>query len=111
MLDIHPVTEQQVEAGLGVVGVIREPEFTDRLLANVESSVAQVVAEGLLAFEAEVEFDMLQHFDTSGELLDRKRDELEGQRPLVERIRAMPGPFVLREHVVLRRFRALATAD
>jgi hypothetical protein len=111
MLDLHPVTEQRVEAGGSVVGVIREPEFADRILANVEASVAQLVADGLLELEAVLDFDVLQHFDTSGDLLDRKGKDLEGQRELIERIRAVPGPFVLREHVVLRRFRALATAD
>jgi hypothetical protein len=107
MLDLHPVTEQQVEAEDGIVGVIREPEFIGRGLANVEASVAQVVTDGLYALEVEVDFDVLQHFDTPGDLLDRKGEELEGQRQLVEQIRSLSGPFVVREHVVLRRLRML----
>jgi hypothetical protein len=58
-----------------------------------------------------VDFDVLQHFDTSGDLLDRKGVELDGQRQLVERIRFLPGPFVLREHVVPRRLRVLVPAS
>jgi hypothetical protein len=109
MLDLHPVTEQQVEAGGGIVGVIREPEWIERDLLSAEAGLEHVVAEGLYLLEKEVDFDVLQHFDTTEELLERAADLLASQPALARRIRGTSPPFVLREHVVLRRLRALAS--
>jgi hypothetical protein len=108
LLDLHPVTEQQIEAEGTVVGVIREPEWVDRHLPNAEAGLEQAIGEGLYALETEVDFDVLQHFDSTEELLERAADLLADQRALARRIRRTPPPFVLREHVVLRRLRALA---
>jgi hypothetical protein len=111
MLDLHPVTEQQVESGGRIVGVIAEPEFVDRDLPNAEAGLEQVVAEGLFAFETEVEFDVLQHFDTALDLLEKEAEHLASQAALARRIRATSPPLFLREHVVLRRLRALPIGD
>jgi hypothetical protein len=112
MLDLHPVTEERVEAARGeIVGVIREPDFIGRDLPNAEARLKQAIAEGLYAPEAEVEFDVLQHFDTADELLEAKEEHVGAQASLVRRIRATQPPFVLREHVVLRRLRALPGLD
>jgi len=107
MLDLHPLTEQQVEAEGRIVGVIREPVFVDRDLPNVEAAVGQVIAEGLYALEVQVDFDVLQHFDTAQDLLEKEADHLATQPVLADLIRATTPPLVLREHVILRRFRAL----
>lgn len=107
MLDLHPVTEQQVEAGGRILGVIREPVFVHRDLPNAETGLERVLAEGLFAVEAEVEFDVLQHFDTARDLLEKEAEHLVGQSALERLIREEPPPLVLREHVVLRRLRAL----
>lgn len=109
MLDLHPVTEQQVEARGGIVGVIREPEWIERDLPNAEAGLEQMIGEGLYALETEVEFDVLQHFDTTEELLEKSADLLVNQLELARRIRGTPPPFALREHAVLRRLRALAS--
>jgi hypothetical protein len=111
MLDLHPVTEQQVEAQDRIVGVIREPEYVERHLPNAEAALEQVIAEGLYVLETEVDFDVLQHFDTTAELLEKAADLLADQPALASKIRITPSPLVLREHVVLRRFRALPAAD
>jgi hypothetical protein len=110
MLDLHPVTEQQVEAEGGIVGVVREPEWIDQVLPNAEAGVAEMVAEGLYSFEDEVEFDVLQHFDTARELLEKEAENLAAQPTLARRIRRTTPPILLREHVVLRRFRTQAAA-
>lgn len=107
MLDLHPVTEQQVESAEGIVGVIREPEYVARHLPNAEAGLEHVIGEGLYVLESEVDFDVLQHFDTKEELLEKTADLLASQPALARRISVMPAPFVLREHVVLRRLRAL----
>ena len=109
MLDLHPLTEQQVEAQGRVVGVIREPEWVDRHLPNAEAGLEQVIGEGLYVLETEVEFDVLQHFDTTEDLLEKAADLLADQQALSRRIRGTAPPFVLREHVVLRRLRAPAS--
>ena len=109
MLDLHPVTEQQVEARGGIVGFIREPEWIERDLPNAEAGLEQVIGEGLYALETEVEFDVLQHFDTTEELLEKSADLLDNQLALARRIRGTPPPFILREHAVLRRLRTLAS--
>jgi hypothetical protein len=111
MLDLHPLTEQQVEAHGRIVGVIREPEWIDRDLPNAEAGVEQVIAEGLYVPEAEIEFDVLQHFDTVQDLLEKEVEHLATQQELVRMIRRTPPPLFLREHVVLRRLRALPAAD
>jgi len=109
LLDLHPVTEQQVEAEGRVVGVIEEPEWVDRHLPNAEAGLQQVIGEGLYDLETEVDFDVLQHFDTTEELVEKAADLLADQPALARRIRRTSPPFVLREHVVLRRLRALAS--
>jgi hypothetical protein len=106
MLDLHPVTEQQVEAKGRIVGVIREPEWVDRDLPNAEAGLEQVIGESLYVLEAELDFDVLQHFDTTEELLDKEAEHLASQPALASRIRDTSPPVVLREHVVLRRLRA-----
>jgi hypothetical protein len=111
MVDLHPVTEQQVEANERIVGVIREPEFVDRDLPNAEAAVEQVIGEGLYVLEAGVDFDVLQHFDTAQDLLEKEAHHLVTQQELVQVIRRTPPPLFLREHVVLRRLRALQAPD
>jgi hypothetical protein len=110
MLDLHPITEGQIEAQGVAIGVVPEPEFVETDLPNVEAALERVVAEGRYALEAETSLDVLQHFDTAEELLERHAEHLEGEVALVERIRSATPPFVTREHVVLRRFRALHEA-
>jgi hypothetical protein len=111
MLDLHPVTEQQVEADERIVGVIREPEFVDRDLPNAEAGVDQVIAEGLYVVEAGIEFDVLQHFDTAQDLIEKEAHHLATQQEVVQVIRRTPPPLLLREHVVLRRLRALPAPE
>jgi hypothetical protein len=99
------VTEEQVEADGAHVGVILEPEWRDIDLPNSEAAVDRAIAEGLYELEAEMEYDVLQHFDQPDELIDAKRDLLETQEPLIETIRAVQGPLVTRMRVVFRRLR------
>jgi len=107
VVDIHPVTEEQVESSEGVVGVIREPDWVNVDLPNSEAALRQTIAEGLYELEEETDYDVLQHFDESEDLIEEKRDLLEGQDQLVNAIRVAPTPLVTRMHVVLRRLRAL----
>lgn len=105
MVDVHPLTEGQVEAGGRRIGIIEEPEFTAVDLPNAEARLSEAVADGLYSLEAETEFDFLQHFDDADELFAAQEDPALVKPGLARRIRAAPPPLVIREHVVARRFR------
>jgi hypothetical protein len=107
LVDIHPVTEEHVEAAGRPIGVIAEPDWLNGDLPNSESALRQTVAEGLYALEAETEYDVLQHFDHADELIAAKAELLETQQTLVDAIRAAQAPLATREHVVFRRLRVL----
>ena len=87
--------------------MIREPDWVNVDLPNSEAALRQTIAEGLYELEEETDYDVLQHFDESEDLIEEKRDLLEGQDQLVNAIRVAPTPLVTRMHVVLRRLRAL----
>jgi hypothetical protein len=108
LVDMHPVTEEQVEAAAGPVGVILEPDWLTGDLPNSESALQQVIAEGLYELEAETEYDVLQHFDDPEELIEAKSELLEAQQALVLAVRSAPAPLTTRMRVVFRRLRALA---
>jgi len=107
MLDLHPVTEEHAEDARGRdIGVLADPDYADEDLPNAEASLAQAVVGGLYVPEAEIEFDVLQHYDNADELIEAKAERLDSQQELVQQICAATPPLRLREHVVLRRYRA-----
>jgi hypothetical protein len=106
LIDLHPVTEEQVEAGGEIVGTIAEPAWIAEELPNAERRLEEAVREGRYTLEEELEFDLLQHFDEASELIDAKRDLLEAQPELLRRIRAAERQLVTRERYVGRRLRA-----
>jgi hypothetical protein len=107
LVDAHPVTEDRVETDDGVVGTIREPDWVNVDLPNAEEGVRRVVADGLFALEAEMAYDVLQHFDDPEELIEKTGERLEGQDALVAAMRATQRPLRTRCRVVMRRLRAL----
>ena len=110
LVDLHPVTEERVEAKGALVGVILEPEWVSVELPNSESALRQTIAEGLYELEVETEYDVLQHFVQAEELIAAKSDLLEEQQELVAAIRTAPTPLVTRMGVVFRRLRVLDAA-
>lgn len=106
MVDLHPLTEEEVEAGGRPIGVLEEPNFVGVDLPNAEARLKEAIRAGLYTLEAEIEFDVLQHFDEVEELFEAKKENLEAQPALTRRIRAATPPLVTRHHVVLRRLRA-----
>jgi beta-phosphoglucomutase-like phosphatase (HAD superfamily) len=107
LVDVHPVTEEHVEAAGRHVGVIVEREWVSVELPNSESALRQTIAEGLYELEVETDYDVLQHFDHAEELIEAKSDLLEEQQELVATIRAASLPLVTRMNVVFRRLRVL----
>jgi hypothetical protein len=104
-VDSHPLTEATVEAEGHPIGVIEEPEWRTVVLPNAEARLREAVRDGLYELEAETEFDLLQHFDDAGDLIDARREVLESQPGLVRRIHAATPPLITRERYVLRRLR------
>ena len=109
LVDAHPVTEEQVETVAGIVGTIEEPDWVAVDLPNAEAGLRRVVEDGLYALEAETAYDVLQHFDDAEELIEAKRDVLEGQDALVAAIRAAQPPLRTRMRVSMRRLRMTPT--
>lgn len=107
LVDIHPVTENQVEAGGSPVGVIPEAEWSAVDLPNAEARLRESVADGLYELETVAEFDVLQHYDHAEELIEVKQEFLAAVPELLRAIRAAPPPLVVREHTVCRRLRAV----
>jgi hypothetical protein len=108
LVDLHPVTEEQVETGEGtVIGILKEPDFVATDLPNAEARLQESIRDGLYVLEQETEFDFLQHFDSVEELIEKEQDLLAGDDSLTRRIRAATPPLVIREHTVLRRLRVL----
>jgi hypothetical protein len=105
LVELHPVTEEAVEAGGQALGVIEEPDWRSVVLPNAEARLEDAIRDGLYALEEEAEFDLLQHFDSPEELIDAKRDVLASQHALMLGIRGASPPLVTREHYVLRRLR------
>lgn len=105
LVDLHPMTEEQVEAGERVLGVIEEPVFVSVDLPNAEARLVQAIDDGLYTLEAETELDILQHFGDADDLIEAKQRHLDAQPSLVRKIRAAAPPLVTRERFVLRRLR------
>ena len=107
LVDMHPVTEEQVETRRGVIGVICEPDWVTVELPNAEAALQTAIGEGLYELEAETHYDVLQHFDEAEELVDAHKDLLEEQEALERAIRAAAPPLTTRMRVVFRRLRSL----
>jgi hypothetical protein len=105
LIDLHPLTEEQIESAEGVIGTIEEPEWISETLPNAEASLREAIGARLYALEEEIEFDLRQHFDAVEDLLEAKRDLLDAQPRLVRRIHTAVPPLFTREHYVGRRLR------
>jgi hypothetical protein len=110
LVDVHPVSEERVASSAGLVGVIEEPEWIGVELPNAEAALRHAVRDGLYELEAEREYDVLTHFESSAELIEEKRDLLERQPALTARIEGAAPPFVTSMRVVSRRLRVVPPA-
>jgi hypothetical protein len=106
LVDLHPVTEGEVESGGQVLGTLEEPRWVEEVLPNAERCLQDAVQHGLYLLEDEIEYDLCQHFDSADELIEAKRDVVEEAPALLERIRAARPPLLTREHYVGRRLSA-----
>jgi SAM-dependent methyltransferase len=111
LLDMHPIPPStRAEVGGNSLGEFDDAEFMETV-ARTEAALDQTVAEGLFAFDIELEFDWLERFDSGGELIDDVESWGDVRIPadLAARVRSATPPVDLWERVVLRRFRACNT--
>jgi hypothetical protein len=105
LLDMHPIPPStRAEVGGRGLGEFDDAEFMD----IVRATEAPLNKGDLFVLEAELEFDWLERFDSSEELLEDV-GLWEGCRipeTLAAAIREAEPPIDIWEHVVLRRFRA-----
>jgi hypothetical protein len=106
LVDLHPVTEGKVKSDGQVLGTLEEPDWITEMLPNAERCLGDAIRDGLYVLEDEMEYDLLQHFDTAEDLVEAHRDVIEGLPALLERIRVAKPPLLTSEHYVGRRLRA-----
>lgn len=106
MLDVHPVPPaDRVEARGRSLGRLDEREF----LAEVAVAERALAQSGLFELEAELEADLLEHFDDVEEMVEvvNERDGISLPAAVERRVRAAGAPIVLRKRIAFRRFRPL----
>jgi hypothetical protein len=109
LLDLHPTLPfATAEARGSSFGAFEEREFM-AMVAETEAGVDEVVGRGLFALERELAFDVLERFDSAGELLETVSgwEGFHVSARLARRIRSAAPPVDVRERVVLSRFRAI----
>jgi hypothetical protein len=106
LVDLHPVTEGRVESDGQVLGTLEEPEWITEVLPNAEKCLHDAIRGGLYMLEDEMEYDLLQHFDTAEDLVEAHRDVIEGLPALLESVRRAKPPLLTAEHYAGRRLRA-----
>jgi hypothetical protein len=106
LVDLHPVTEGRVESNGQVLGTLEEPNWITEVLPNAERRLRDAIRDGLYALEDEIEYDLLQHYDTAEDLVEAHRDVVETLPALLERIKVAKPPLASRERYVGRRLRA-----
>ena len=102
---MHPVPPStRAEVDGESLGEFDDSEF-QRIVSDAEGVLER---SGLFAWESEVEFDYLERYDDSAQLLKDIEEEWDGcsiPAELAARIREAEGPVDIWERVVLRRFR------
>ncbi len=109
LLDLHPIPpDAAAEAGGVVLARFDGSEFWATVRAT-EAGLDETVRAGLFAPEAELEFDVLDRFDTVEEAL-AKAESMRGYRVPPgsrRRVRAAAAPIDIRHRLLLRRLRGL----
>ncbi len=105
LVDMHPVPPStRVEVRGESLGELDDAEFWE----IVTATEAPLWELDLFALEDELEFDWLERFDSSEDLIEAISTWESSKIPpaLAERARGVKGPIDIWERVVLRRFRA-----
>ena len=108
VLDVHPIPPSgRIVSGTQMLGRIDEREFFETVRAT-EAGMQAAITEGLFHFEAKVERDVIERFDTADDLIETAEEwgDIKIPARVLDRLAAAPGPIDLVENVTFRRFRA-----
>ncbi len=109
VLDVHPVPPSgRVVSGKRVLGRLDEREFFETVRAT-EAGMEAAVAEGLFRFEARIEREVIERFDTADELIETAEEwgDIRIPAAVLDRLATARSPIDLVELVTFRRFRRI----
>jgi hypothetical protein len=106
LLDLQPIPPSpSLHAGGELLGQLDQTEVWERF-ARTEVGVTAAVGEGLYELENELEFDVVERFDSKATLIAtiNERDDWNMTRQLTARLEGADPPIEGRDHLRLRRF-------
>jgi hypothetical protein len=105
LLDLQPIPPSpSLHAGGEVLGQLDQSDVWERF-ARTEAGVAAAVGEGLYELEDELEFDVVERFDSKANLIAtiNGRNDWNMTRQLAARLEGADPPIEGRDHLRLRR--------
>jgi hypothetical protein len=108
LLDLHPIPpSMHAFSGERDLGVVDEREFF-RAVRATERELRKTVASGLFTLEDGTELDVIERFDTVGELWETVDEwgDIHFSKRLRARVERADPPIDLHERLALRRYRA-----
>lgn len=106
LLDLHPIPPSMHAFAEGRdLGVVDARQFF-RAVRATERELERAVAEGLFAMEAELEFEVIERFETLDDLFETVEEwgDIRLSKRLQARVRKASPPIDLHEHLALRRY-------
>lgn len=108
LLDLQPIAPSPtLHARGGQLGRLDQEQVWARF-GETERGVEAAVREGLFELETQLEFDVIERFDSKAELVATilARDDWQMSNELAARLESTEPPIDGRDHMRLRRFRA-----
>jgi hypothetical protein len=108
LLDLQPIAPSPtVHAAGELLGQLDQGRVWARF-EKTEAGVEAAVQEGLFELEMELEFDLIERFDSKTELVATilERDDWQMSEELAARLESAQPPIDGRDHMRLRKFRA-----
>jgi hypothetical protein len=108
LLDLQPIAPSPTLHARGeLLGQLDQDKVWARF-GETERGVEAAVREGLFELENQLEFDVIERFDSKAELVATiiERDDWQMSRELAIRLERAEPPIDGRDHLRLRRFRA-----
>src|SRR5690242_1022252 len=108
LLDLHPIPPSMHAFSEGRdLGVVDGREFY-HLVRATERELEKTIEEGLFALDAETKLDVIERFETAGDVFETVEEwqNIRLSKRLRARIERATPPIDFHEELVLRRYRA-----
>ena len=108
LIDLQPIPPSPtLHAGGSALGTVDQSKVWERF-ARTEAGVVVAGREGLFRFETELEFDVIERFETKETLIStiNARDDWHMTEQLAARLEAADPPIDGHDRVRLRKYRA-----